>query len=134
MADDNNRKIEATSQAGNPTRAAEGAVAFDSIVVPKGHFLGQPTEGQSRQDLPNPSVSNVHTFQSGGDPDRVYTAHDGQMKDDDYPSVPNPQIAGQIPEADSHRVGSPVNFNSVAPYEYPEFPMSSGKARGTFPL
>lgn len=114
---DNNRGLHAPTLMGDD-KAAEGSigVALDFK--------------NARQSLPDPDLHNdgSYPFQGKGDPDRMYDPSDGHLKDDDYPQgVPSPRLPGEVPMAPLGVKGEAVSFDSVAPYEYPEFPMDTGK-------
>lgn len=136
MARDNNRGIHATTVMGDD-RAAEGAVEVGSLSAASGSALaGNLSSDSGRQPMPNPNLHDdgVYPFTSGGDTDRGFDASDGHMKDDDYPSVPNVSLPGGSGTTNAGQQGSPVDWNSVAPYEYPDFgKMPSPKNRGVLP-
>ncbi len=131
---DNDRAIHASSIVGDPYNA-EGAQPINSLKAPGG-LLGDHTEGQSRQDIPAGSVqSNPGNYQpgshydvqSGGEKELLGQGTTGEgLKDDEYPSLPNVALAGSAGTTDAGQQGSPIDWGSVAPYKYPEYPAQTG--------
>ena len=127
---DNDRALHAPSVAGDPLHA-EGAIPVNSLVAPAG-LLGDVTMGQSRQDIPVGTVQhlpphhqpgNLYTFESTGEAELLGQDSKEGLRDDNYPNtVPNVKLAGADGTTAAGPQGQPVDWSSVAPYEYPEFP------------
>lgn len=131
---DNNRGIHAASQAGDPAHMPDGAIPFNSIVVPKGEGLGRNIhDGRSRQELPVGGIDNCYSFNGlVGEKELLGqgTTEEG-IKDNDYPSgIPDPSLPGASGTKNAGDQGHPIDFNSVAPYDYPEYPKDGYTAGG----
>ena len=113
---DNNRKIDTSSYAGNADNA-EGS-------VPATLDFKNARQAVPDRDLHGDGVYDAARQVSGPKEFLGQNPHEG-IKDDDYPSLPNVSLAGAPGTTNAGQQGVPVDFNSVAPYEYPEFPKDS---------
>lgn len=105
-----------------------------SLSAPQGKTLGQPSPNQnraSRQNIPGSAEVNPreqYNFQSGGEGGYLGQDTDdyggGTLVDSQRPTLPNPEFAGASGTTNMGPQGDPVDWAAVAPYEYPEFPMS----------
>ena len=129
MADDNDRGIHAGSYAGDPAHMPDGFFAsVGTLTVPKGRRLGEPTAGQSRQDIPGSAEINPreqYNFQSAGEPGLLGQDTDdyggGNMTDSERPSLPNPEFPGESGTTNMGQQGDPIDWASVAPVSTPDF-------------
>src|SRR5581483_6131227 len=127
MADDQH----ASSWGGDPAHMPDGVVASVTSLKANSGLLGQnPGNPTARQDIPGAAdraVKEQYPFQSGGVKELLgQNPHEG-ITDPDRPSVPNPQFSGESGSTNAGQQGSPLDWNSVAPYKYGEFPKDSGK-------
>ena len=132
---DGNRGIHAGSPSGDPAHMPDGWFAsVGSFTAPSGG-LGRPTMGQSRQDIPGSSEiqpREQYDFQSAGEPGLLGQDRDdysSTLHDANYPSTPSPEFQGESGTTNMGPQGGPVDWNSVAPYEYPEYPMQSNASQ-----
>ncbi|MHB8742564.1 MAG: hypothetical protein ACYC9L_05500 [Sulfuricaulis sp.] len=136
-----NRGLHAPSVMGDPY-APEGIVPVNSLKVPQGRLLGQPTNNQSFEPIPSGTVQhqpgnhqpeNLYPFYSGGSKELLGENTVEPTKDDEYPSLPNVPLTGAAGTTNAGQQADSVDFNSVAPYVYPEFPAenSDGKVTNT---
>lgn len=119
---DNNRSIQASSYAGNADNA-EG-------IVPAHLDFKNARQAVPDRDLHGDGVWNAASAVSGPKELLGDNPHEG-MKDADYPSLPGPTFPGAGGTTNAGQQGSPVDFNSVAPYRNGEFPRDSYKSGGS---
>ncbi len=121
---DNNRGIHAGSYAGDSTNA-EG-------IVPNTLDFKNGRQAVADRDLHNDGVYNAASAVSGTEKflSQADEAGESSLHDDNYPNLPGPVLPGAAGTTNAGPQGSPVDFNSVAPYEYPEFPKDSYKSGG----
>lgn len=131
LGKDGNRGIHAPTQMGDD-HAAEGMVAVGSLSVPGNNLLGQPSMNgptAGRQMLPDPGLHGDGVYDVSrtavGQPSlaRGIDASEG-ITDDDYPGLKDVVMPGDPPVAPLGQSGEQVDWASVAPYEYPEFPQA----------
>lgn len=106
---DNNRKLRAGSPAGDP-QAAEGS---HEVALSK----------EARQALPEPGLHNDGQYDVGKPTGEKALNAQGLGDPTSRQAVPNPDFSGDVPQVG--QVGEAVDFDSVAPYHYPEFPEAS---------
>ena len=125
---DGNRGIQGDSAGPESAHMPDGYLAsVGSLVAPAGG-LGRPTMGQSRQPIPGSQDINPreqYSFQSPGEPGLLGQDTDDYgaagLTDNERPVLPNPEFPGESGTTNMGPQGDPVDFNSVAPYEYPDF-------------
>ena len=130
--------IHGSSTAGDPARMPDGfAASVGSLTVPKGRRLGEPTMGQSRQDIPGAgeiTPREQYSFQSPGEPGLLGQDTDDYgaagVSDNELPVLPNPEFPGEAGTTNMGPQGDPVDWNSVGSYTYPEYPMGSPASVG----
>ena len=137
---DGNRGI----QAGSPG-PAEGAHMPDGWLLSVGTLTGNPGrlgenpgDPTSRQDIPGSreiSPREQYNFQSPGEAgflgqDTDDYGPDARAIGDDpqRPNVPSPEVPGESGTANMGPQGDTIDWNSVAPYEYPEFPQADSSS------
>ena len=124
----------ASSWAGDPAHMPDGwAASVNSLTGNKG-LLGQnPGNPTARQAIPGSNevaVREQYPFQSGGVKELLgQNPHEG-ITDPDLPRVPDPAFAGESGTTNMGPQGSPLDWNSVGTYRYPEYPMSGPQKTG----
>lgn len=103
--------------------------------------IAGPNDGQfdftldfktGRQPVPDPNTQGDGQYnftESLGEKEYLgegAQASDEGIKDDDYPTVPDPTLPGDTIAGEGNTVGGDVDFGGVAPYKYPDYPMQSG--------
>lgn len=126
----------ASSTSGDPAKMPDGfAAGVGSLTGNKG-LLGQnPGAPKSRQDIPGSgdiTPREQYDFTSGGKKALLGqdTTSEGSMSDPTRPTLPDPALAGESGTTNMGPQGSPLDFNTVAPYKYPEFPQSAQRNEG----
>jgi hypothetical protein len=125
---DNNRGIDTSSYAGNADNA-EGSI--QATLDFKNARQAVPD-----RNLHGDGVWDASSAVSGPKELLGQNAEEGN-KDAEYPSHPGPTFPGAGGTTNAGQQGIPVDFNSVAPYEYPEFPKDSytaGAGKSAVPL
>lgn len=147
---DGNRKLEAGSPSGNPAHMPDAwAGSISDLGAPQGQRLGEQAQIHAgwqntstvRQALPGTgeiTPREQYNFESPGEP-----GHLGQDTDDygqpvtasdpQRPNVPSPEFSGESGTTNMGPQGAAVDFNSVGPLEYPDFPMSPPQPQATLP-
>ncbi len=126
LGKDGNRGIHAGTVMGDD-KAAEGAVPVNEITAPKNNLLGEPSMNgpMAQQMLPNDSVTGVRDFSSAmsGEKELLGQGVDDEstLTDDEYPNISAPHLPGESGSTDRGQQGVPVDWNSVAPFEYEDF-------------
>lgn len=123
----NNRGIHGRSRAGDP-RTSEGIRQVNALAAPGG-LLGDHTEGGARQDVPSDDPQNTFPFFTGGEKELLGQGISEGLKDDNYPSTPNPEFPGESGSKNAGPQGDQVAWDQVAPYRYPEFPADSNASK-----
>jgi hypothetical protein len=129
---DFNRKIEATTLA----QAQEAVIAGSHM---DGQFNDVLDFKNARQNVVNPSLTgdgqyNDTSWVQQGDNVLLGqdTAAESALTDGDYPHPLNPLLPGDTISGDSPQRGATkggqVDFASVGPYKYPEFPKDTGRS------
>ncbi len=126
LGKDGNRGIHAGTMAGDK-RGAEGAVEVNSLTAPKGKLLGEPSMSgpMAQQMIPTDSVSGIIdiSHQMSGEAELLGQGvkDEGTLSDDEYPNISAPHLPGESGSTDAGQQGDAVDWNSVAPFEYPDF-------------
>lgn len=124
---DNNRGIHAGSPSGDPSKMPDGYFAsVGSLTGNKGKLGQNPGNPTSRQDIPGSqeiTPAEQYNFQSPGESGFLGQDQDDYhaTSDPERPSLPNPEFAGASGTTNMGQQGAPVDWNSVAPFEYPDF-------------
>lgn len=121
VGSDGNRGIHGDTYAGEETHMPDTAFSAGSLSAPTNNLLGQPSMNgptAPRQAMPNPSLPGKTDISHlmNGPPGLLGVDDDVGLHDDDYPAMAASPKPG---EPDGF---GPVNWDSVGPYEYPEFP------------
>ena len=124
----------ASSVGGDPAHMPDGyAASVNSLTGNKG-LLGQnPGNPTSRQDVPGSgevTPREQYPFQSGGEKELLGQNPHEPITDPDRPSVPSPEFPGESGTTNMGPQGAPLEWGSVAPYKYPEYPMSPKQKDG----
>ena len=124
----------ASSWAGDPAHMPDGwAASVGSLTGNKGRLGENPGNPTSRQDIPGSAdraAKEQYPFQSGGTKELLGQNPQEPITDPDRPSVPDPAFPGESGTTNMGPQGAPLDWNSVAPYRYPEYPMSPAQKVG----
>ena len=126
----------ASSWAGDPAHMPDGAAGTVGSLTGNKGLLGQnPGNPTSRQTIPTGAANNTYAFTSGGEPGLLGQDTDDYgasgFSDNDRPAgIPDPTFPGASGTKNAGQQGSPLDWDSVAPYQYPEYPKDSYNANG----
>ena len=125
----------ASSTGGDPAHMPDGTAATVGSLTGNSGLLGQHTGNPvSRQAIPTGDASNTYAFTSAGEPGYLGQDTDDYaaagLTDSERTTVPDPDLPGAAGTKNAGPQGSPLDWDSVAPYKYPEYPKDSYTANG----
>lgn len=124
-----------SSTSGDPAKMPDGFLTSitDLSLPPASQQLGDYKSGPVASVPGSQEITprEQYDFQSGGEPGLLGQDQDdyaSTLKDSAYPTgVPDPTLPGESGATHQEPQGDPLDFNAVAPYRYPEYPMAKPK-------